>query len=215
MKVEATSRTLQGTGASRRLRRAEKVPGIVYGGTEKPVSIELDHNGLFHAMRKESFHASVLDLEIDGKSAGQVLLRDFQMHPFRQIVMHVDFQRVDPTKALHKKVPLHFRNQEFSPAVKTSAAIISHIRAELDIRCLPKDLPEFIEVDLSELKGGETLHVSQLALPVGVEAVLHGNEDPAVVAAVMPRGAAEEPAAEAAAPAAPAAAPAKAAPAKK
>ncbi len=220
MKVEAISRALQGTGASRRLRRAGKVPGIVYGSADKPVNIELDHNDLFHAMRKEVFHSSLLDLEIDGKSAGQVLLRDFQMHPFKQIVMHVDFQRVDPNAKLHKKVPLHFKNQEVSPAVKGSGALITHIRTEIDIKCLPKDLPEFIEVDLSAIKGGETLHVSQIALPAGVEAVLHRNEDPSVVAAVIPRGAAEatadaaEAPAAAAAPAKAAAAPAKA-PAKK
>lgn len=214
MKVEAISRALQGTGASRRLRRDGKVPGIVYGGADKPVNIELDHNNLFHAMRKEVFHSSLLDLEIDGKAAGQVLLRDFQMHPFKQIVLHIDFQRVDANTMLHKKVPLHFKNQENSPAVKGSGAIVSHIRTEIDIKCLPKDLPEFIEVDLSELKGGETMHVSQIKLPAGVEAVLHRNEDPSVAAAVIPRGVIEaEAAADAAAPAAaaPAAAPAKAA----
>ncbi len=213
MKVEAISRALQGTGASRRLRRDGKVPGIVYGGADKPVNIEVDHNAIYHALRKEAFHSSLLDLEIDGKSAGQVLLRDFQVHPFKQLVMHLDFQRVDPNAKLHKKVPLHFKNQEASPAMKTSGALISHIRTEIDIKCLPKDLPEFIEVDLSELKGGETVHVSQIKLPAGVEAVLHRNEDPSVAAAVIPRGAAEAEAAEAPAAAAPAA-PAAAAPAK-
>jgi large subunit ribosomal protein L25 len=201
MKVEAISRSVQGTGASRRLRREGKVPAIVYGGNAQPVNIELDHNSIFHAMRKEAFHSSVLELTVDGKAAGQVLLRDYQMHAFKPIVMHVDFQRIDANQKLHKKVPLHFNGQESSPAVKQSGAIVSHIMTEIDIKCLPKDLPEFIEVDLSGLKVGETLHISQLQLPAGVEAVHHGSEDPAVATAVLPRGAKEEEA-PAAAPAA-------------
>ena len=192
MKVEAISRNVQGTGASRRLRREGKVPAIVYGGNAQPVNIELDHNSIFHAMRKEAFHSSVLELTVDGKAAGQVLLRDYQMHAFKPIVMHVDFQRIDVNQKLHKKVPLHFLGQENSPAVKQSGAIVSHIMTEIDIKCLPKDLPEFIEVNLSGLKVGETLHISQLQLPAGVEAVHHGNEDPAVATAVLPRGAKEE-----------------------
>ncbi len=198
MKVEAMTRNLQGTGASRRLRREGKVPGIVYGGNAQPVNVELDHNNLFHAMRKEAFHSSVLELTLDGKAAGQVLLRDYQMHAFKPIVMHVDFQRVDASQKLHKKVPLHFEGQENAPAVKLSGAIVSHIMTEIDIKCLPKDLPEFIAVDLSQLKVGETLHISQLKLPAGVEAVHHGSEDPAVATAVLPRGAKEEESVEAA-----------------
>lgn len=202
MKVEAVSRHLQGTGASRRLRRAGKVPGIVYGGTAQPVNIELDHNTLFHAMRKEAFHSSLLDLTLDGKPAGQVLLRDHQVHPFKPIVLHVDFQRVDANQKLHKKVPLHFTGEDVSPAIKQSGGIISHIVTEIDIKCLPKDLPGFIEVDLSGLKVGETLHVSQLKLPEGVEPAHHGAEDPAIATAVLPRGAKEEDATSGAAPSA-------------
>jgi large subunit ribosomal protein L25 len=213
MKVEATTRTLQGTGASRRLRIAGRVPAIVYGGPVAPVSIELDHNNLFHALRKEAFHASVLDLEIDGASAGQVLLRDYQLHPFKQLILHVDFQRVSATEKLHKKVPLHFVGAENSPAVKLGHQILGHVITELDIKCLPKDLPEFIEVDLSELAASTTLHVSHLKLPAGVEAVVHTGEDPVVVTATSPRGEKVDAAAEVAtAPAA--AAPTKAAPAK-
>ena len=215
MKVEATSRQLQGTGASRRLRRAGRVPAIVYGGADKPISIELDHNSIYHALRKEAFHSSLLDLEIDGKPAGLVLLRDFQWHAYKTLVMHVDFQRVDPNTKLHKKVPLHFVGEAESPAVKLSAAVISHIRTELDIKCLPKDLPEFIEVNLSSIKAGETLHVSQLTLPAGVETVLHPGEDPSIAAAVLPRGAIEAAAEEGAAAAAPAPAPAAKPAAKK
>ena len=201
MKVEAITRNLQGTGASRRLRNAGKVPGILYGANAQPVNLELDHNALFHAMRKEAFHSSLLELSVDGQAAGQVLLRDYQMHAFKPIVMHVDFQRVDPSQKLHKKVPLHFINQENSPAVKTSAAIVT----EIDIKCLPKDLPEFIQVDLSNLKVGETLHVSQLTLPAGVESA-STKLDPAVATAVMPRGVKEEEPAAPSVTAAPAAA---------
>ncbi len=151
MKIEisATSRKAQGTGASRRLRKTGRVPGIVYGERE-PTLIDLDHNNLYHALRKESFHASVLTLELDGKKE-QVLLRDFHMHPFRQQVQHIDFQRVDKNKKIHMKVPLHFLNAETCPGVKESGGIVSHVRNDLSVACLPDDLPEFIEVDLSGL----------------------------------------------------------------
>ncbi|HEU4622141.1 MAG TPA: 50S ribosomal protein L25/general stress protein Ctc [Burkholderiaceae bacterium] len=213
MKVEAVSRTQQGTGASRRLRRASKVPGIVYGGSDKPVNIELDHNTMFHAMRKEAFHSSVLDLEIDGKPAGQVLLRDYQVHPFKPIVMHLDFQRVSANEKLHKKVPLHFTGQENSPAVKLAHNIVSHVMTEIDIRCLPKDLPEFIEVDLSGLEATGTVHASHLKLPAGVELVVHTGEDPVVATATAPRVSKADEDADAATAAAASAASAAAAPA--
>jgi large subunit ribosomal protein L25 len=184
MKIEviATARGVQGTGASRRLRRANKVPGVVYGGSGKPAMIEIDHNPLYHAMRKEAFHASILDLTVDGK-AEQVLLRDYQMHAFKQIVMHIDFQRVDPAKEIHMKVPLHFKNQDISPAVKQSAAIVSHVLNELEVACLPKDLPEFIEIDLKDLTVTAPLHVLDLKLPQGVRAVLGKKDNPTVVMA--------------------------------
>ena len=135
MKVIAFPRNEQGTGASRRLRRAGQTPGIVYGGTAAPLNIAVDHNALYHALKKETFHSSILDLEIDGK-VEQVLLRDFQVHAFKQLVLHVDFQRVDASQKLHTKVPLHFVNAEISPAVKLHAGIISHVAAELDVTCL-------------------------------------------------------------------------------
>ena len=146
----AFPRATEGRGASRRMRRSGKAPGIVYGGTTPPQPIELDHNALIHALRNEVFHASILTMKLDGAST-QVLLRDVQMHPFRNEVLHVDFQRVDSTRKIHMKVPLHFVNEAQSPAVKSEGAIISHVMTEIDIACLPKDLPEFIEVDLSEL----------------------------------------------------------------
>jgi len=193
MQIEFTAfpRTSEGRGASRRMRRAGKAPGIVYGGTAAPEPIELDHNALFHALRNEAFHASILTMKIGG-AATKVLLRDVQMHPFKNEILHVDFQRVDENRPIHIKVPLHFVNGEKSPAVKVSGAIVSHVLTELDISCLPKDLPEFIEVDLSALDVGNSVHVSALALPPGVVVVTRGKRDPVVAAAVVPKAHVEE-----------------------
>ena len=212
MKVIAFARDLQGTGASRRLRIAGQTPGIVYGGTAAPVAITLDHNALYHALKKETFHSSILDLEVDGKTQ-QVLLRDFQMHAFKQLVLHADFQRIDAKSAIHVKVPLHFINADISPAVKLSAGIISHVATDLDITCLPKDLPEFVEVDLALLEVGNSIHLSDIKLPNGVTAVIHGGDDnPTIATASIPAGKVEAEgeatASEAAAAAAAAAAPA-------
>jgi large subunit ribosomal protein L25 len=187
----AYARNTEGRGASRRLRRSGKAPGIVYGGTATPTPIELDHNALIHALRNEVFHASILTMKLDG-GATKVLLRDVQMHPFRNEVLHVDFQRVDENRKIHMKVPLHFVNAELSPAVKVSGAIVSHVLTDLDIICLPKDLPEFIEVDLSELDTGHSLHVRGVKLPPGVTAVSHGSVDPVVATAVVPKAIVEE-----------------------
>ena len=187
MKIVANTRSAQGTGASRRLRRAGKAPGIVYGGTVTPTPIELDHNNLFHALRVESFHSSILDMELDGKPE-QVLLRDVQWHPYKQQVLHVDFQRVDATQKITMKVPLHFTNQEVSPAVKLSGAIISHVFTEIEIACLPGQLPEFLEVDLSGLETGKTVHVRDIPMPEGVTPVLREGENPAVISVTVPAG---------------------------
>jgi large subunit ribosomal protein L25 len=192
MKIEviASTRKVQGTGASRRLRRANKVPGIIYGGDKPATMIEIDHNPLFHAMRKEAFHASILDMKLDG-AGEQVLLRDYTMHPFRQQIQHIDFQRVDPKKEIHIKVPLHFLNAAESDAVKFGGAMISHVVNEIEVACLPKDLPEFIEVDLKNIPAGGSIHAKELKLPAGVRVVTHGKEDP-VVATAQVRGAVEE-----------------------
>jgi len=179
MKFVAFERTLQGTGASRRLRNAQKVPGIVYGAGE-PAKIELDHNALFFALKKEAFHATVLEMELAGKSE-QVILRDYQMHAFRPIVMHVDFQRVDATTKITKKVPLHFINEENSPAVKTDKLLVNHVVTELMVQCLAAQLPEFIEVDLGNLAKGSSLHVDDLKLPEGAKVVTHGKKNPVIV----------------------------------
>ncbi len=203
MNFTAYERTLQGTGASRRLRHAQKVPGIVYGaGT--PAMIELDHNALFFALKKEAFHSSLLDMELSGTTQ-QVLLRDFQMHPFKPLVLHIDFQRVDATTRIVKNVPLHFVNEENSPAVKTDACIVNHIANELRISCLASQLPEFLTVDLGNLVKGQTLHVNDIQLGEGVKVMTQGKPNPVIVSVV-------EQAAEEEAPVAPviAAAPAKA-----
>ncbi len=184
MKFVAYERQLQGTGASRRLRLANKVPGIVYGaGT--PANIELDHNALYHALKKEAFHASILDMELGGKTE-QVLLRDYQMHPFRQIVLHVDFQRVDATTKVTKKVPLHFINEETSPAVKTDKCLVNHVVTEVRIQCLASQLPEFLTVDLANLTKGVALHVSDLQLAAGIKVVTQGKPNPVIVSTSLP-----------------------------
>jgi large subunit ribosomal protein L25 len=196
--LKATTRGVQGTGASRRLRRADKVPGIIYGAGKDATVIELDHNDIYHKLRLEAFHASILDLELDGKSE-QVLLRDVQMHAWKQNVLHIDFQRIDANKKIHMKVPLHFINADIAPGVKQSGGIVSHVLNELNISCLPKDLPEFIEVDLKDLAAGHTIHISNLVMPTGVESVaLHRKEDKSVATIIIPRAVASEEAATAA-----------------
>lgn len=201
MKVIAFNRTLQGSGASRRLRTAGQTPGIIYGGAEAPALIQLDGNALYHALKKEAFHGSVLDMEIDGKTQ-PVLLRDFQMHAYKQLVLHADFQRVDANSKLHKKIALHFVNAELSPAVKLHGATVSHVVESLDVSCLATDLPEFITVDLSTIDVGHSIHVNDLVLPKGVTAITHGK-NPTIATAAVPAGhvaaeaAAEAPAAAA------------------
>jgi large subunit ribosomal protein L25 len=218
MKFVAFERAKQGTGASRRLRNTGRAPGIVYGGDGQPQLIELDHNALFHALKKEAFHSTILDMELGGKD-GKVLLRDVQMHPFRPQILHIDFQRVDARTKLHMKVPLHYTKAEESQAVKFENCVVNHVMSELDISCLPADLPEYIEVDLSGMKKGISLHLNDITLPKGVTAVTRGKPNPVLVSVVVTGGeeAAEEtaaaPGAEGAA--APAAADAKAAPAAK
>ncbi len=187
IEINATTRKTQGTGASRRLRNTGRVPGVVYGVGDVH-NIDIDHNELYHKLRVEAFHASILTLILDGKKES-VQLRDFVMHPFRQQVQHIDFQRVDANKKMHIKVPLHFMNADIAPGVKEGGKI-SHVKTELDITCLPKDLPAFIEVDLSHMTLGHSIHVADLKMPKGVEAATHGTHTTdAVVATVqVPRG---------------------------
>lgn len=189
MQFNATMRSVQGTSASRRLRRAGRVPAIVYGGSAEPANIELDHNEIYHAVRKEEFHASILKMQLDGKSEN-VLLRSVQWHPYKQMVLHVDFQRVAAGQALTTKVPLHFLNAENSPAVKLAAQVVSQVQTELEITCLPNDLPQSIQVDLSDLQPGASVHLNDITLPEGVTyAQLSTDPNPLLVSAVAVRGA--------------------------
>ncbi|MDP1899754.1 MAG: 50S ribosomal protein L25/general stress protein Ctc [Rubrivivax sp.] len=190
MKFTAYERTLQGTGASRRLRNVSKVPGIVYGAGQ-PQMIELDHNALFFTLKKEAFHSSILEMELAGKTE-KVLLRDYQMHAYKPMVMHIDFQRVDETTRLRKKVPLHFSGEENSAAVKTDKCVIGHVSLELEIECLASQLPEFVNIDLSGLVKGTSLHASDLKLPEGIKAVKHGTQNPVIVSVTLPRLETEE-----------------------
>lgn len=178
--LNAQKRTLQGSGASRRLRRANKVPGIVYGGTAVPTLIEIEHNDLLLSLRKEAFHSSVLTIKIDGV-AESVLLRDSQMHPYKPLVQHVDFLRVDATHAIHQRVPLHFLNAEVSPGVKLAGGNVSPAMNDIEVSCLPQDLPPFIEVDLKDMEVGQSFHLSQIVFPKGVAPTAHTDDDPVVV----------------------------------
>ena len=202
--IQASKREGKGTGASRRLRRAGSVPGVVYGADKDAVSVQLDHKDLFLQFRHEAFHASILSLDLEGKKE-QVLLRDYQMHPVRNQIMHIDFQRVSATEKIHVKAPLHFIHADEGPGVKLGGGIVTHILTEAEINCLAKDLPEFIEVDLGAMEVGQTVHLSEVKLPKGVEFVqlAHGN-DAAVASVTKPRGAvgAEAEAEESAEPAA-------------
>ena len=218
MKFVAFERAKQGTGASRRLRISGKTPGIVYGGDTQPQLIEIDHNALWHALKKEAFHASILEMELGG-AVSKVLLRDVQYHPFRQLVQHIDFQRVDARTRMTMKVPLHFKGEEESEAVKLEHNLVNHVTTELEVNCLPSELPEFIEVDLSGLKKNGTVTLKDIKLPRGVKWVSHGKPNLVLASATPPAADEEEEVkvegAEAAAAAAPAGKGGKAAPAAK
>jgi large subunit ribosomal protein L25 len=182
--AEARNTNEQGRSASRRLRHAGKVPAIVYGANSDAVAVTLDHNTVFHALKKESFHTSILELELNGKTE-QVVVRDFHIHAFRPEVLHMDLQRVSATEEMHMSIPLHFLNEEISPAVKTQGAHVTRVANEVEIRALATNLPQFIEVDLKELKAGQTIHLSDLVLPKGVklEKLLRGDDAVVLIAA--------------------------------
>jgi large subunit ribosomal protein L25 len=198
--VIAKKREVQGTGASRRLRRDGLVPGVIYGGDKPAESIVLNHKDLFLQVRQEAFHSSILNMKVDGDMQ-MALLRNLQWHPFKQQILHADFQRVDQTHKIHVKVPLHFKNQETSPGVKLGHGLASHVMTELDVECLPGNLPEFIEVDMGEMQLGQSIHVGDLTLPAGVEPVAHLKaENPVVAVITPPKVSAEETAETPAAP---------------
>jgi large subunit ribosomal protein L25 len=199
LEFNANKRDGQGTGASRRLRRTGRVPGILYGGGSTPQQIDIDHNELFQLLRKEAFYSSVLNVNLEGKKE-MCLLRDVQRHPYRPVILHADFQRIDATHKIHQKVPLHFVNADIAPGVKLGGGMVSHVMNDVDVKCLPADLPSFIEVDLKDLDAGNSIHVSQLVLPKGVEVVHHGEGDPVVATIMMKGGSAAEEEPEVAAP---------------
>ena len=191
IEISARKREMHGTSAARRLRRKGLVPGVVYGGEHGAVNIELDHRALYLNLKNERFHASILTLELGGAKE-QVLLRAVNMHPYKAQVQHVDFQRVQKDRKLHMKVPLHFSNAEKSPGVKDQGGVVSHVLNELDITCLPDDLPEFVEVDLGNLAVGNSIHVRELKLPKGVELAIKKDENPVVATVVVPQLVTEE-----------------------
>ena len=189
MKIEVTAfpRANHGSSANRRLRLTGRVPGIIYVADKTAQNVEVDHRTLLQQLKREPFHASILDLTLDGEKI-QVLLRDYQMHPWKQEVLHVDFQRVDKNRKIRMEIPLHFVNADVCPGVKTGGGAVQHIRNELEIMCLPDDLPQYIEVDLVNMELNDTLHVNDLAMPKGVEPVSKlKHENPAVVSVHVPK----------------------------
>ena len=194
MKIEinAKERKSKGTGASRRLRHEGTTPGILYGGVKDAISLEIDTKELFMQFRHEAFHASILTLNLEGKKES-VILRDFQMHPVRNNIQHIDFQRINENEKISVKVPFHFINEETAPGVKLEGGLVSHIMTDIDISCLPKDLPQYIEVDLGELAMGESIHLSEVTVPEGVELTsLTDENDPAITSISKPKVVVEE-----------------------
>ncbi|EAV46928.1 50S ribosomal protein L25/general stress protein Ctc [Methylophilales bacterium HTCC2181] len=192
IQINANVRELKGTGASRRLRHAGKTPGVLYGGDKEATSLEIDSKELFMQFRHEAFHASILTLNLAGKKEA-VILRDFQMHPVRNNIVHIDFQRINENEKISVKVPFHFINEETAPGVKLEGGLISHIMTEIDISCLPKDLPQYIEVDMSALSIGDSIHLSEVKVPEGVElTTLSDENDPAITSISKPKVVVEE-----------------------
>jgi large subunit ribosomal protein L25 len=193
IELNAELRTDMGKGASRRLRRANKLPAIVFGSGKEPENLTLEQKDVQYELQHESFYTQVLELNVGGKKQ-EVLLRDLQHHPYRQDILHMDFQRVDAKKEVHVNVPLHFMNEDIAPGVKTEGGAISHVVTEVEVVCLPKDIPEFIEVDLGELHMGEIVHLSDLKMPGGVEvlALKQGEEHDSAIASIHARKVVEE-----------------------
>src|SRR3989344_6568590 len=192
--LTAEPRNAKGTGASRRLRRAGKIPAILYGAGKEPTMVSLDHNLMKRHLENEKFHTSILSVTVDGKT-DRAILRDWNMHPYKPIVMHVDLQRISATEKLHMKVPLHFIGQDVAPGVKEDGGIVTHLMTEIDITCLPKDLPEFLTVDMSALRINESVHLSNIKLPEGVSisSFAHGGDALAVAAITVIRVVEEAP----------------------
>ena len=210
----AEFRETQGKGASRRLRHEGKVPAILYGGHSEARKLSLSHQKLLIMLDNERFYSTILSLKV-GDQTQNAILKDVQRHPYKNAIVHIDFQRVEDNQMIRMSIPLHFTGAAVAPGVKTQGGMVSHMRTEVEVSCLPKDLPAFLEVDLSGLSLNESIHLSQLALPPGVELMALAKEDAAVAAIHSPRAEEPDPAAAAAAEGAAAAtAPAAAAGAK-
>jgi large subunit ribosomal protein L25 len=190
--VVAETRSAKGTGASRRLRRAGKIPGIIYGGSKPATMVTFDHDPVWHLLENEASHSSILQVKTDGKPE-KAILRDVHYHPYRQLILHVDLQRVSESERIHMSIPLHFTGEDIAPGVKMQGGIVSHLMTEIDITCLASNLPEYLTADVSGLNLGDSIHLSDLQLPDGVEitSLAHGGDDLAVVTIVAVRGSAE------------------------
>jgi large subunit ribosomal protein L25 len=196
--VGADARHDQGKGASRRLRRAGKVPAVLYGGDGEPRNITLDHQQLLTLIDNEKFYSSIISVNVDAQ--GQpAIVRDVQMHPARNAVVHVDLQRVLENEKLKIHLPIHFKGEAVAPGVKTQGGIVSHLIQDIEVSCLPKDLPEFLELDLSAMNLNDTLHLSDVPLPAGVTIPELAHRNPVAVSVHSPRVAEPEPEAVAAA----------------
>ncbi len=195
MKFELTAerRDAKGTGASRRLRRSGRVPAVLYGGDKGLVMLMLNHDSIYHQLENEAFHTSILTVKVDGDT-DRAVLRNVQMHPFKPRVMHVDLQRISETQKLHMLVPIHLSGEDVAPGVKLQGGVVSRLMTEVDLSCLPHQLPEFLTVDVSQLNIGESLHLSDIPLPEGVSitSLAHGGEDLAFVAIAAVRVVEEE-----------------------
>lgn len=198
--LSAETRDTKGSGASRRLRRDGKVPAVLYGAGKDVVMLSVDHNTLYHNLENEAFHTSILTLKV-GSNSEKAILRDVQMHPFKPRVIHIDFQRISESEKIHMRVPLHYEGEEVAPGVKLEGGIVSHLMTDIDITCLPKDLPEYLVADVSELGLGQSVHLSDIKLPDGVEitSLGHGGQDLAVATIAAVRATVEEEEVEAAA----------------
>ncbi|MBE9516071.1 MAG: 50S ribosomal protein L25/general stress protein Ctc [Proteobacteria bacterium] len=191
--LNAEKRDAKGTGASRRLRHASKIPAVMYGGGKEPEMLSFDHDTIYHLLENEGFHSSILTVKTDGGS-NQAILRDVQMHPFKTRVAHLDLQRISATEKIHMSVPVHCLGTDVAPGVKLEDGMVAHLLTETDVACLPKDLPEYLEVDMSSLHMGDSVHLSDIKLPDGVELTVfsHGGDDLAVATIAAVRGGAEE-----------------------
>jgi len=191
--LSAEPRDVKGKGASRRLRRAGKVPAVMYGAGKDAIMLSLDHNTLYHQVKNEAFYSSILTVKV-GADQEQAVLRDIQMHPFKPRIAHLDLLRISATEKLHMRVPVHFLNQDSAPGVKQQGGIVNHLMSEIDITCLPKDLPEFLTIDLGEMNLNDSVHLSGIKLPEGVTitSFAHGGDDLPVVAITAIREEVEE-----------------------